>query len=171
MRQHRFRPSQCFVLIKQSDSPCLYQFLVGRYIVHDGRAVAGTALPLPVCGAQHGVSARARTPEGAAQRAVPPARNRTRGKGRTPDPKSQSLSRSYRSNLPTSLTYIPLSTRGCSPWRPAAVIGTAEREHESGPWNFQGPSNAHRTASSGHCSSCRATRSPEKPIPGSLVHS
>ena len=26
--------------------------------------------------------------------------------------------------MPTSLTYIVLSTRGCSPWRPAAVIGT-----------------------------------------------
>ena len=26
--QHRFRPSQCFVLIKQSDSPCPRQFLV-----------------------------------------------------------------------------------------------------------------------------------------------
>ena len=37
---------------------------------------------------------------------------------------SQSFSRSYGSNLPTSLTYIILSTRGCSPWRPDAVIGT-----------------------------------------------
>uniref|UniRef100_A0A1B0F9G6 Uncharacterized protein n=1 Tax=Glossina morsitans morsitans TaxID=37546 RepID=A0A1B0F9G6_GLOMM len=38
---------------------------------------------------------------------------------------SQSLSRSYGSNLPTSLTYIILSTRDSSPWRPAADIGTA----------------------------------------------
>ena len=30
-----------------------------------------------------------------------------------PNPQSQSLSRSYGSNLPTSLTYIILSTRGC----------------------------------------------------------
>ena len=37
---------------------------------------------------------------------------------------SQSLSRSYGSNFPTSLTYIILSTRGCSPWRPAADMGT-----------------------------------------------
>ena len=37
---------------------------------------------------------------------------------------SQSFSRSYGSNLPTSLTYIILSTRGCSPWRPDADIGT-----------------------------------------------
>ncbi len=29
LRQHRLRPSQCFVLIKQSDSPCPLQFWVG----------------------------------------------------------------------------------------------------------------------------------------------
>ena len=46
----------------------------------------------------------------------------------SPDPQSQSLSRSYGSNLPTSLTYINLSTRGSSPWRPAADMGTARRE-------------------------------------------
>lgn len=39
---------------------------------------------------------------------------------------SQSLSRSYGSVLPTSLTYIILETRGYSPWRPAADIGTAQ---------------------------------------------
>ena len=37
-----------------------------------------------------------------------------------PDPQSQSFSRSYGSNLPTSLTYINLSTRGFTPRRPAA---------------------------------------------------
>ena len=42
-----------------------------------------------------------------------------------PDPQSQSFSRSYGSNLPTSLTYINLSTRGFSPWRPDAVISTS----------------------------------------------
>lgn len=41
-----------------------------------------------------------------------------------PNPQSQSLSRSYGSNLPTSLTYIVLSTRGFSPRRPAADMGT-----------------------------------------------
>ena len=45
-----------------------------------------------------------------------------------PNPQSQSLSRSYGSNLPTSLTYIILSTRGCSPWRPAADMGTSWSE-------------------------------------------
>jgi hypothetical protein len=38
------------------------------------------------------------------------------------DPQSQSFSRSYGSNLPTSLTYIALWTRGCAPRRPAAEI-------------------------------------------------
>ena len=41
-----------------------------------------------------------------------------------PDPQSQSLSRSYGSNLPTSLSYIILSTRGYPPWRPDADMGT-----------------------------------------------
>ena len=45
-----------------------------------------------------------------------------------PDPQSQSFSRSYGSNLPTSLTYISLSTRGFLPWRPAADMGTHRPE-------------------------------------------
>ncbi|GIY54503.1 uncharacterized protein CEXT_675241 [Caerostris extrusa] len=50
---------------------------------------------------------------------------------RRPSPQSQSLSRSYGSNLPTSLTYIVLSTRGCSPWRPAADMGTDRHENHT----------------------------------------
>jgi hypothetical protein len=41
-----------------------------------------------------------------------------------PNPQSQSFSRSYGSDLPTSLTYINLSARGCSPRRPDADMGT-----------------------------------------------
>ncbi|KRX69489.1 hypothetical protein T06_11013 [Trichinella sp. T6] len=41
---------------------------------------------------------------------------------------SQSLFRSYGSVLPTSLTYIILSARGYSPWRPAADISTTKYE-------------------------------------------
>jgi len=41
-----------------------------------------------------------------------------------PNPQSQSLSLSYGSVLPTSLTYIFLLTRGCSPRRPDAVMST-----------------------------------------------
>lgn len=50
-----------------------------------------------------------------------------------PDPQSQSLSRSYGSNLPTSLTYINLSTRGFLPWRPVADMGTPwPKNHRQG---------------------------------------
>ena len=48
------------------------------------------------------------------------------------------MSRSYGSILPTSLTYIVLSTRGCSPWRPAAVMSTNGRENQSLPRIFKG---------------------------------
>ncbi|GAO47198.1 hypothetical protein G7K_1408-t1 [Saitoella complicata NRRL Y-17804] len=51
---------------------------------------------------------------------------------------SQSFSRSYGSILPTSLIYIVLSTRGCSPWRPAAVMSTTGHENESLPRIFKG---------------------------------
>ena len=60
-------------------------------------------------------------------RPVLPARKpRTRFPERPdwPDPQSQSLSRSYGSRLPISLTYINLSTRGSEPRRPDAEIGT-----------------------------------------------
>ena len=55
-----------------------------------------------------------------------------------PNPQSQSFSRSYGSILPTSLIYIVLSTRGCSPWRPAAVMSTTRCENESFPRIFKG---------------------------------
>jgi len=43
------------------------------------------------------------------------------------DPKSQSFSQGYGSDLPTSLTHIILVTRGCSAWRPAGVISKASK--------------------------------------------
>src|SRR3981189_2738923 len=60
-------------------------------------------------------------------------------------PLEQSFSRSYGSILPTSLIYIVLSTRGCSPWRPAAVMSTTRRENQYIPLDFQGLSRTHRT--------------------------
>jgi len=51
---------------------------------------------------------------------------------------SQSFSRSYGSVLPTSLAYIVPLARGCSPWRPAAVMSTAKYENKSVPWVFKG---------------------------------
>ncbi|KAK8660429.1 hypothetical protein V6N13_051355 [Hibiscus sabdariffa] len=44
-----------------------------------------------------------------------------------PSPQSQSFSQGYGSILPTSLAYIVPSTRGCSPWRPDAVMSTTGR--------------------------------------------
>ena len=40
--------------------------------------------------------------------------------------------------MPTSLTYIILSTRGCSPWRPDAVMSTTEVENKYFPRIFTG---------------------------------
>lgn len=140
MRQHHFRPSQCFVLIKQSGSPCPYQFKIGCYLhavctpfrnastppprrFHLGpwllpRKVAALALDSPLA------------------LAMCPA---------MPNLLSQSLSRAYGSILPTSLTYIILSTRGFSPWRPAAVMSTAGCKNQFSPSDFHGPSGTHRT--------------------------
>ena len=56
---------------------------------------------------------------------IPVGQPASSSKPKHPDPQSQSLSRSYGSNLPTSLTYIILSTRGFSPRRPAADMGTS----------------------------------------------
>ena len=57
----------------------------------------------------------------------------------TPNPQSQSFSRSYGSILPTSLIYIVLSTRGCSPWRPDAVMSTTGGANKSLHQIFKGP--------------------------------
>ena len=40
--------------------------------------------------------------------------------------------------MPTSLTYIVLSTRGCSPWRPDAVMSTTRGANKSFPRIFKG---------------------------------
>ncbi|KAL0803465.1 hypothetical protein Bca101_095955 [Brassica carinata] len=68
-----------------------------------------------------------------------------------PSPQSQSFSRSYGSILPTSLTYIVPSTRGCSPWRPDAVMSTTGRERHSVLRIFKG-----RRECTGHHATCGA---------------
>ena len=55
-----------------------------------------------------------------------------------PNPQSQSFSRSYGSNLPTSLTYIFLSTRGYTPRRPDAVMSTTKSANKNLPRIFKG---------------------------------
>ncbi|CAN7092527.1 unnamed protein product [Brassica rapa subsp. narinosa] len=68
-----------------------------------------------------------------------------------PSPQSQSFSRSYGSILPTSLAYIVPSTRGCSPWRPDAVMSTTGRERHSVLRIFKG-----RRECTGHHVTCGA---------------
>uniref|UniRef100_A0A6N2KBL2 Senescence-associated protein n=1 Tax=Salix viminalis TaxID=40686 RepID=A0A6N2KBL2_SALVM len=89
----------------------------------------------------------------------PPARDtRSRRSSRSPptadvpSPQSQSFSRGYGSILPTSLAYIVPSTRGCSPWRPDAVMSTTGvgGTRSSG---FSRAAGAHRTPRDVRCSS------------------
>ena len=54
-----------------------------------------------------------------------------------PSPQSQSFSRSYGSILPTSLIYILPLTRGCSPWRPEAVMSTTRGADKTLTWIFK----------------------------------
>ncbi|CAN6989929.1 unnamed protein product [Brassica rapa subsp. trilocularis] len=68
-----------------------------------------------------------------------------------PSPQSQSFSRRYGSILPTSLAYIVPSTRGCSPWRPDAVMSTTGRERHSVLRIFKG-----RRECTGHHATCGA---------------
>ncbi|QCD94197.1 hypothetical protein DEO72_LG5g2278 [Vigna unguiculata] len=68
-----------------------------------------------------------------------------------PSPQSQSFSRGYGSILPTSLAYIVPSTRGCSPWRPDAVMSTTRRGRHSVLRIFKG-----RRGHTGHHATCGA---------------
>ncbi|KAG6654586.1 hypothetical protein CIPAW_05G156100 [Carya illinoinensis] len=68
-----------------------------------------------------------------------------------PSPQSQSFSRGYGSILPTSLAYIVPSTRGCSPWRPDAVMSTTGRGWHSVLQIFKG-----RRGRTGHHAKCGA---------------
>ncbi|PHT27434.1 hypothetical protein CQW23_32961 [Capsicum baccatum] len=68
-----------------------------------------------------------------------------------PSTQSQSFSRSYGSILPTSLAYIVPSTRGCSPWRPDAVMSTTGRGRHSVLRIFKG-----RRERTGHHATCGA---------------
>ncbi|KAI8537074.1 hypothetical protein RHMOL_Rhmol10G0306500 [Rhododendron molle] len=63
---------------------------------------------------------------------------------------SQSFS-GYGSILPTSLAYIVPSTRGCSPWRPDAIMSTTGHERHSVLQIFKG-----RRGRTGHHATCGA---------------
>ncbi|PHT27047.1 hypothetical protein CQW23_33349 [Capsicum baccatum] len=68
-----------------------------------------------------------------------------------PSPQSQSFSQTYGSILPTSIAYIVPSTRGCSPWRPDAVMSTTGRGRHSVLRIFKG-----RRERTGHHATCGA---------------
>ncbi|KAK8635119.1 hypothetical protein V6N13_022996 [Hibiscus sabdariffa] len=68
-----------------------------------------------------------------------------------PSPQSQSFSRGYGSILPTSLAYIVPSARGCSPWRPDAVMSTTGHGRLSVLQIFKG-----RRGRTGHHATCGA---------------
>ncbi|PHT25071.1 Protein TAR1 [Capsicum baccatum] len=68
-----------------------------------------------------------------------------------PSPQSQSFSQTYGSILPTSLAYIIPSTRGCSPWRPNAVMSTTGCGRHSVLRIFKG-----RWECTGHHATCGA---------------
>ena len=74
-----------------------------------------------------------------------------------PSPQSHSFSRSYGTILPTSLGHLTLSTRGCSPRRPDAVMGTDGRADEALPRLFKG--RRKRTG----CLAARGTRPDSEP--------
>ncbi|KAL5697146.1 hypothetical protein ACHQM5_030994 [Ranunculus cassubicifolius] len=81
----------------------------------------------------------------------PPAANGFGTGTPVPSPQSQSFSRGYGSILPTSLAYIVPSTRGCSPWRPDAVMSTTGRDWYSVLRIFKG-----RRGRTGHHATCGA---------------
>ena len=53
------------------------------------------------------------------------------------NPQSHSFSQRFGTILPTSLSYLALLTKGCSPWRPDAVIGTSYAANEPISWIFK----------------------------------
>ncbi|KAK8498605.1 hypothetical protein V6N13_070219 [Hibiscus sabdariffa] len=158
LREHPQGPSQCFVLIKQSDS--LVRTSSESTVRRPGKAPEG-AVPSP----SPGRHAATRSRRGSSSSSAPAADGFGTGTP-VPSPQSQSFSRGYGSILPTSLAYIVPSTRGCSPWRPDAVMSTTGRGRHSVPPDFQGPPGAHRTPRDVRCSSGRWTLPPAEPFPG-----
>lgn len=106
---------------------------------HDGSRRHGSLAARKIRGRpRHGTELGSRTPAREHRAFTSPrpgtsARPASRPSPTRPAPQSQSLFRSYGSNLPTSLTYISLSTRGSLPWRPAADMGTNRRDTSTWP--------------------------------------
>jgi hypothetical protein len=85
-----------------------------------------------------------------------------------PGPQSQSFSQSYRSILPTSLTYMLLVDERLFTLETCCGYGYDPARKSHSPSDFQGPTPAHQTAQEPRCSSDTISLSPDDPIPGSL---
>ncbi|PHT26286.1 hypothetical protein CQW23_34100 [Capsicum baccatum] len=84
---------------------------------------AGKALEGTVPNPSPGRHAATRSRRGSSSSSSPTADEFGNGTP-VPSPQSQYFSQTYGSILPTSLSYIVPSTRGCSPWRPNVVMST-----------------------------------------------
>ena len=83
-----------------------------------------------------------------------------------PSPQSQSFSRSYGSNLPTSLTYIVLSPEAVHLGDLLRISVRTGTNITPSPSDFQGPTRVHRTPQEPRCFTGTWSLSPGKPIPG-----
>ncbi|PHT25784.1 hypothetical protein CQW23_34595 [Capsicum baccatum] len=110
-----------------------------------GKAPEGT-VPIP----SPGRHAATRSHRGSSS-SIPPTADVFGTGTHMPSPQSQSFSQTYRSILPTSLAYIVPSTRGCSPWRPDAVMSTTGCGRHSVLRIFKG-----RRERTGHHATCGA---------------
>ncbi|PHT26617.1 Regulator of rDNA transcription protein 15 [Capsicum baccatum] len=143
LREHPLGPSQFFVLIN-SRTP-LVRTSSELVVRRAGKAPEGT-IPSP----SPDRHAATRSRRGSSSSSPPTADGFGTGTP-VPSPQSQSFSRSYGSILPTSLAYIVPSTRGCSPWRPDAVMSTTGRGRHSVLRIFKG-----RRERTGHHATCGA---------------
>ncbi|KEH17022.1 senescence-associated protein, putative [Medicago truncatula] len=114
----------------------------------DSRQGQGPKGPVPSPSPDRHASTRSRRGSSSSS---PPTANGFETGTPVPSPQSQSFSRGYGSILPTSLAYIVPSTRGCSPWRPDAVMSTTGHGRHSVLRIFKG-----RQGRTGHHATCGA---------------
>ncbi|CAL0302162.1 unnamed protein product [Lupinus luteus] len=125
--------------------PPIHEIILSRLFDARGRGPEG---PVPNPFPDRHAATRSRRESSSSS---PPTADRFGTGTLVPSPQSQSFSRGYRSILPTSLAYIVPSTRGCSPWRPDAVMSTTRRGRHSVLQIFKG----HRGCT-GHHPTCGA---------------
>ncbi|GMJ16283.1 hypothetical protein HRI_005297500 [Hibiscus trionum] len=140
LREHPQGPSQCFVLIN-SRIP-LVRTSSESTVRRPGEGPR-RAVPSPSPG-RHAATRNRRV---SSSSSAPAADGFGTG---TPVP-SLRANPGYGSILPTSLAYIVPSTRGCSPWRPDAVMSTTGRGRHSVLRIFKG-----RRGRTGHHATCGA---------------